>query len=126
MAAQSGNIATFTWNAVAIGDVAAIGSVSIDGATVDVTTLSSNVYREFIAGKYQATFQVELFYNHTAHSALTGDFLTRTARTFKIDFVDGEVAGTALLTNVSISASIDDASRISVSAQVVGALTIVA
>lgn len=125
MAAQSGNIATFSWNAAPIGDVASISSVSIDGATVDVTTLSSNTYREFIAGKYQATFSIELFYTHTAHQALTADFLSRTARTFAIDFQDGNVGGTALLTNLSMSASIDDATRISISAQVVGALTIV-
>lgn len=126
MAAQSGNIATFTWNAALVADVASISSVSIDGATVDVTTLSSNVYREFIAGKYQATWTIELFYTHTAHSALTADFLTRTPRTFAIDFQDGNVGGTAILTNVSLSAAVDDASRISVSAQVVGAITIVA
>ena len=126
MAAQSGNIATFTWNAIPIGDVASISSVSIDGATIDVTTLSSNTYREFISGKYQASFSIELFYTHTAHSALTGDFLARNSRTFAIDFGDGNVSGTALLTNVSLSASIDDAARISISAQVVGALAIVA
>ena len=126
MAAQSGNIATFSWNAAAIGDVAAIGSVSIDGATIDVTTLSSNTYREFISGKYQASFQIELFYNHTAHTALTADHLTRTARAFVIDFGDGQVAGNAILTNVNLSAGIDDAARISISAQVAGALTITA
>jgi hypothetical protein len=86
MAAQSGNIATFTWNAIPIGDLASISS---------------------------------------AHSALTGDFLARNSRTFAIDFGDGNVSGTALLTNVSLSASIDDAARISISAQVVGALAIV-
>ena len=125
MAAQSGNTATFSWNAVAIGDVAAIGSVTIDGATIDVSTLGSNAYREFLGGKYQASFQIELFYTHTAHSALTGDHLTRTSRAFVIDFGDGQVSGNAILTSVGLSASIDDAVRISISAQVVGALTIV-
>jgi predicted secreted protein len=124
MAAQSGNTATFSWNAVAIGDVAAIGSVTIDGATIDVSTLGSNAYREFLGGKYQASFQIELFYTHTAHSALTGDHLTRTSRAFVIDFGDGQVSGNAILTSVNLSAGIDDAVRISISAQVVGALTI--
>jgi len=124
MAAQSGNSATFSWNAVAIGDVAAIGSVTIDGATIDVSTLGSNAYREFLGGKYQASFQIELFYTHTAHSALTGDHLTRTSRAFVIDFGDGQVSGNAILTSVNLSAGIDDAVRISISAQVVGALTI--
>ena len=124
MAAQSGNLASFTWNAVAIGDLAAINSVTLDGATIDVTTISSLAYREFISGKYQATFQIELYYTHTAHSALTGDFLGRNARTFRIDFDNGQVEGTAILTNVSLSASVDEVSRISISAQVVGALTI--
>ena len=123
MAAQSANTATFTWNSVAVGDVAAIGSVTVEGATIDVSTLGANAYREFIGGKYQATFEVELFYTHTAHTALTADSLTRTARTFSIDFGDGSVSGSAVLTSVSISASIDDAVRIAVSAQVVGALT---
>jgi len=125
MAAQSGNTATFSWNAVAIGDVAAIGSVTIDGATIDVSTLGANAYREFLGGKYQASFQIELFYTHTAHSALTGDHLTRTSRAFVIDFGDGQVSGNAILTSVNLSAGIDDAVRISISAQVVGALTIV-
>jgi predicted secreted protein len=124
MAAQSGNTATFTWNAVPIGDVAAIGSVTIDGATIDVSTLGSNAYREFLGGKYQASFQIELFYTHTAHSALTGDHLTRTSRAFVIDFGDGQVSGNAILTSVNLSAGIDDAVRISISAQVVGALAI--
>ncbi len=126
MAAQSGNTATFSWNAVAIGDVAAIGSVTIDGATIDVSTLGANAYREFLGGKYQASFQIELFYTHTAHSALTGDHLTRTSRAFVIDFGDGQVSGNAILTSVNLSAGIDDAVRISISAQVVGALTIAA
>jgi predicted secreted protein len=124
MAAQSGNTATFSWNAVAIGDVAAIGSVTIDGATIDVSTLGANAYREFLGGKYQASFQIELFYTHTGHSALTGDHLTRTSRAFVIDFGDGQVSGNAILTSVNLSAGIDDAVRISISAQVVGALTI--
>jgi predicted secreted protein len=124
MAAQSGNTATFSWNAVAIGDVAAIGSVTIDGATIDVSTLGANAYREFLGGKYQASFQIELFYTHTGHSALTGDHLTRTSRAFVIDFGDGQVSGNAILTSVGLSASIDDAVRISISAQVVGALAI--
>jgi predicted secreted protein len=126
MAAQSGNTATFSWNAVAIGDVAAIGSVTIDGATIDVSTLGANAYREFLGGKYQASFQIELFYTHTGHSALTGDHLTRTSRAFVIDFGDGQVSGNAILTSVNLSAGIDDAVRISISAQVVGALTIAA
>ena len=126
MAAQSGNTATFSWNAVAIGDVAAIGLVTIDGATIDVSTLGSNAYREFLGGKYQASFQIELFYTHTGHSALTGDHLTRTSRAFVIDFGDGQVSGNAILTSVNLSAGIDDAVRISISAQVVGALTIAA
>ena len=124
MAAQSGNTATFSWNAVAIGDVAAIGSVTIDGATIDVSTLGANAYREFLGGKYQASFQIELFYTHTGHSALTGDHLTRTSRAFVIDCGDGQVSGNAILTSVNLSAGIDDAVRISISAQVVGALTI--
>jgi predicted secreted protein len=126
MAAQSGNTATFTWNSVAVGDLVSIGDVTIEGAQIDVSTLGANAYREFLGGKYQASFQIELFYTHTAHSALTGDHLTRTSRAFVIDFGDGQVSGNAILTSVNLSAGIDDAVRISISAQVVGALTIAA
>jgi|DEB0MinimDraft_10_1074344.scaffolds.fasta_scaffold16461_5 predicted secreted protein len=126
MAAQSGNIATFTWNAVLVGDVAAIGSVTMDGAVIDVTELSTDTFRQFISGKYQMSFSIELFYNHTAHSSLTTDFLNRDARTFAIDFGDGNVSGTAILTNVAVSANVDDPARLSVSAQCTGAVAIVA
>jgi predicted secreted protein len=128
MAAVSGNLAKFYWGGTAVGnlvaDVAAIGSVSLDGNTVDVTKLSADTYREFIAGKRSASFSIELFYNHTAHSGLTGDFLSRTIRPFKIDFSDGNVEGDALLTSVQLSAGIDDAARISISAQITGDVTI--
>lgn len=128
MAAQSGNLATFSWHngtaLTAIGQVAAINSVTLDGASIDVTELSADVYRKFIAGKYQLTFSLELFYTKTAHAALTTDFLGRTERAFQIDFDDGTVDGSAILTNCTLSAAIDDASRISITAQATGAVTI--
>lgn len=125
MAAQSSSLASFSWGGVAIGDVAAIGSVTLDGAIIDVTEISTDAFRQFISGKYQMNFSIELFYNHTAHSALTTDFLARNAAAFVIDFGDGQVSGTAILTNVSMSSAVDDASRLSVSAQCTGAVTIV-
>jgi len=128
MAAQSGNLATFSWHngtqLTAIAQVAAINSVTLDGASIDVTELSADVYRKFIAGKYQVTFSLELFYSDGAHAALTGDFLSRTARAFAIGFNDADFSGSAFLTNCTLSAAIDDAMRISITAQVVGAVTI--
>ena len=128
MAAQSGNLATFSWHngaaLTAITQVAAINSLTLDGASIDVTELSSDVYRKFISGKYAATFSLELFYTDTAHGQLTTDFLGRTERAFSIDFDDGAFSGSAILTNCTLSAAIDDATRISISAQVTGAVTI--
>lgn len=126
MAAQSGNTATFTWHSVAVGDLVSIGDVTIEGAQIDVSTLGANAYREFIGGKYQASFTVEVFWTKTAHDAFMGDLTSRTARTFAIDFGDGSVTGTAIPTSAAISASIDDAVRCSISCQVTGAVTIAA
>lgn len=126
MAAQSGNAAVFKWNLSTIGELAAIGGVTLDGAVIDVSELSADANRQFIAGKYQCSWQVDLHYNHTAHQSLTADFLTRTSRAFEIDFTDGNISGTAILTNVGIVAGLDDSVRISVSGTCVGAVTITA
>jgi len=62
MAAVSGNLAKFYWGGTAVGnlvaDVAAIGSVSLDGNTVDVTQLSADTYREFIERHTKAMSRV--------------------------------------------------------------------
>jgi hypothetical protein len=126
MAAQSGNTATFTWNASAVGDLVSIGDVTIEGAQIDVSTLGANAYREFIGGKYQASFTVEVFWNKTAHDGFMGDLLARTSRAFVIDFGDGSVSGNAIPTSAAVSASIDDAVRCSIACQVTGAVTIAA
>jgi hypothetical protein len=126
MAAQSGNTATFTWNSVAVGDLVSIGDVTIEGAQIDVSTLGANAYREFLGGKYQASFTVEVFWNRTAHDSFMQDLLARTSRAFAIDFGDGSVTGNAIPTSAAVSASIDDAVRCSIACQVTGAVTIAA
>lgn len=128
MAVQSGNTAVFKWhNGTAlqtIANVAAINSLTLDGAVIDVSELSTDAFRSFISGKYQATFSIELFYNETAHAQLTADFLARDARACQIDFGDGTFDADAILTNCTLSAGLDDVSRISISAQITGAITI--
>jgi hypothetical protein len=126
MGAQTANTVTFTYNAGSVATVAAIGDVSISGATIDVSTLGANAYREFIAGKYQATFSVEVLWNYTDHGSICADLLSRTAKSFAIDFGDGTVSGSAICTSASVSAAQDDAVRSTLQFQVVGALTIAA
>ena len=126
MAAQSGNAATFTWNALAVGDLVSIGDVTLEGAQIDVSTMGANAYREFVGGKYQASFTVEVFWNKTAHDGFMNDLIGRTSRAFAIDFGDGSVSGNAIPTSAAVSASIDDAVRCTLACQVTGAVTIAA
>lgn len=126
MGAQTANTVTFTYNSTSVATVSAIGDVSISGATIDVSTLGANAYREFIGGKYQATFSVEVLWNYTDHGSICADLLSRTARTFVIDFGDGQVSGSAICTSASVSAAQDDAVRSTLQFQVAGALTIAA
>ena len=126
MAAGSANTATFSWNTSNVGDLVSIGDFTIEGATIDVSTLGANAYREFLGGKYQATFTVEVFWNHSAHNAFMGDLTSRTSRAFVIDFQNGKVSGNAIPTSAAISASIDDAVRATIACQVTGAVTVAA
>lgn len=135
MAAGSANTAKFYYKpattagvdaAALVGDLVAINDFTIEGATIDVSTLGANAYREFLGGKYQATFTVEVFWNHTAHSGIFTALTARTIGSFEIDFQNGQVSGTAIVTSANITASIDDAVRSSISFQVTGAVTVAA
>jgi predicted secreted protein len=133
MAAGSANTAKFYYKpattsgvdaAALVGDLVAISDFTIEGATIDVSTLGANAYREFLGGKYQATFTVEVFWNYSDHASIMTALTARTIGTFEMDFQNGQVTGSALVTNAAISASIDDAVRSTISFQVTGALTI--
>jgi predicted secreted protein len=135
MAAGSANTAKFYYkpNSAAavvtadlVGDLVSIGDFTIEGANIDVSTLGANAYREFLGGKYQASFTIEVFWNHAAHGSIMTALTGRTIGSFEMDFGNGQVTGLALVTNAAISASIDDAVRSSISFQVTGALTITA
>jgi predicted secreted protein len=134
MAAASGNLAKFYYRAAGgaitasdlVGDVAGISDVSISGAIIDVSTIGANAFREFIGGKYSMTFTIEVVWSFAAHTAIMADLLDRTTGTFEIDFQNGQVTGTALVTNAQISAQQDDAVRSTLSFQTTGAVTIAA
>lgn len=134
MAAASGNLAKFYYRAAGgaitasdlVGDVAGISDVSISGAIIDVSTIGANAFREFIGGKYAMTFTIEVVWSFAAHTAIMSDLLDRTTGTFEIDFQNGQVTGTALVTNAQISAQQDDAVRSTLSFQTTGAVTIAA
>jgi predicted secreted protein len=91
-----------------------------------VSTLGANAYREFLGGKYQSTFTVEVFWNYSAHNAIFTALTGRTIGTFEMDFQNGQVTGSAIVTSANISAAIDDAVRSSISFQVTGAVTVTA
>ncbi|MEB3209550.1 MAG: phage tail tube protein [Synechococcus sp.] len=135
MAAGSANTAKFYYKpnsstavdaADLVGDLVAISDFTIEGATIDVSTLGANAYREFLGGKYQATFTVEVFWNQSAHAAIFTALTARTIGTFELDFQNGQVTGSAMVTSANITASIDDAVRSSISFQVTGAVTVAA
>lgn len=135
MSAGSANTAKFYYkpnSALAVvvgdlvGDLVAINDFTIEGANIDVSTLGANAYREFIGGKYQASFTIEVFWNHTNHQHIMGALTGRTIGTFEMDFQNGQVTGSALVTSAAITAQIDDAVRSTLSFQVTGALTIAA
>ena len=133
MAAGSANTAKFYYkpnssSAVAVGDLVGdlvgISDFTIEGATIDVSTLGANAYREFLGGKYQATFTIEVFWNYTAHTDIFTALTARTIGTFELDFQNGQVTGSAMVTSAAISASIDDAVRSTLSFQCTGAITV--
>lgn len=131
MAAGSANTAKFYWGATInagalVGDLVGINDFTIDAAQIDVSTIGANAYREFIGGKYQATFTIEVFWNQTAHGSLMTDLLARTSKLFELDFQNGQVTGSAIPTSAAITATQDDAVRATLSFQVTGALTIAA
>jgi predicted secreted protein len=135
MSAGSANTAKFYYKAGSssavvtadlVGDLVAINDFTIEGATIDVSTLGANAYREFIGGKYQSSFTIEVFWNNTAHSAIMTALTGRTIGSFEMDFQNGQVTGLALVTSAAITAQIDDAVRSTISFQVTGALTIAA
>ena len=109
-----------------VGDLVAINDFTIEGANIDVSTLGANAYREFIGGKYQASFTIEVFWNYNNHQYIMGALTGRTIGTFEMDFQNGQVTGSALVTSAAITAQIDDAVRSTLSFQVTGALTIAA
>ena len=91
-----------------------------------MSTLGANAYREFLAGKYGATLTVEVFWNYSAHNAIFTALTGRTIGTFEMDFQNGQVTGSAIVTSANISAAIDDAVRSSISFQVTGVVTVTA
>ena len=107
-----------------IGDLVAINDFTIEGANIDVSTLGANAYREFIGGKYQSSFTIEVFWNESNHSGIMAALTGRTIGSFEMDFQNGQVTGLALVTSAAISAQMDDAVRSTISFQVTGALTI--
>ena len=135
MSAGSANTAKFYYKPASsssvaagdlVGDLVAITDFTIEGATIDVSTLGANAYREFLGGKYQSTFTVEVFWNYSAHNAIFTALTGRTIGTFEMDFQNGQVTGSAIVTSANISAAIDDAVRSSISFQVTGAVTVTA
>jgi predicted secreted protein len=135
MAAGSANTAKFYYKpnsssaiqaADLVGDLVGISDFTIEGATIDVSTLSANAYREFLGGKYQATFTIEVFWNNTAHANIMTALTARTIGTFEMDFQNGQVTGSAIVTSAAISAAIDDAVRSTLSFQCTGAITVAA
>jgi predicted secreted protein len=123
--AVSANTATFTWNADVVGGLVSIGDFTAERATIDISTMGSTEYREFVPGKKNSTFTVSVYLDHSAHMAageILADYAGGDVRTFSLDFADGKVSGSAFITSFGLSAEQDGASTCTISCQVVSAL----
>lgn len=122
MAAVSSNLTTFSWNAVAVANVVS-ASWSANGAEIDITPLSGTV-RTYIMGKGDWTVELRLHFNKTQHGAgLAADFVAGTARNFILNFSDGSVASSGIITGFNISSEIDQSVTANVTIRGTGALT---
>lgn len=127
--AVSANTATFSWNASVVGGLVSIGDFTAERATIDVSTLGANTYREFVPGKKNSTFTVTVYLDHSEHMAATkilADYAGGDVRAFSLDFADGKVSGSAFITSFGLSAEQDGASTCTISCQVVTDLTFAA
>jgi predicted secreted protein len=130
--AVSANAATFGWAAaisqtptyVTLGSVQSIGDFSMNFATIDVSVMGTDVSRDYIAGKKSATFTITVLLDHSAHGLILGNHTSGVPGMFLIDFKDGRVAGTALITGLTFSAEQDSASSCTITGQVVGDVVI--
>lgn len=120
--AVSANAATFTWNQTAVGELVGISDFTSERATIDVSVMGADTFREFIPGKKNSTFTVQCYLSHDAHMAATKiltDYVSGAARSFVLNFADGTVGGTAFVTSFGLGAEQDGASTLSISCQVV-------
>lgn len=127
--AVSANAATFSWSptvngtATAVGNITAISDFSMSFGTIDVSVLGDAV-RTYLAGKKTGTFTVTVLLDYSAHSAIMTSHTSGAIGDFLIDFKDGRVAGSALITGLTFGGEQDSASTLTISAQVCGAVTI--
>lgn len=122
MAAVSANATTFSWNAAAVANVVS-ASWSANGAEIDITALAGTT-RTYLAGKTDWTVDLRLHFNKTQHGAgLAADFVAGTARTFILNFSDGSVTSSGIITAFNISSEIDQAVSANITIRGTGALT---
>ena len=127
--AVSANAATFSWNSALVGELVSISDFTSERATIDVSTMGSDTFREFVPGKSNSTFTVSCYLAHADHMAATkilADYNSGDARAFSLDFADGKVSGTAFVTSFGLGAEQDGASTLTISCQCVTALTFAA
>lgn len=122
MAAVSSNLTTFTWNAAAVANVVS-ASWSANGAEIDITALAGTT-RTYLRGKSDWTVDLRLHFNKTEHgTSLAADFVDGTARNFILNFSDGSVASSGIITAFNISSEIDQSVTANVTIRGTGALT---
>jgi predicted secreted protein len=122
MAAVSSNLTTFSWNAVAVANVVS-ASWSASGAEVDISALAGDT-RVYGRGKTDWTVELRLHFNKTQHgTGLAADFVAGTARNFVLNFSDGSVASSGIITAFNISSEIDQAVSANITIRGTGALT---
>lgn len=132
--AVSANAATFGWAAsvsqnptyTPLGSVQSIGDFSMNFATIDVSVMGAATSRDYIAGKKSATFTITVLLDHSDHSVIMANHTSGVPGMFLIDFKDGRVAGSALITGLTFSGEQDSASSCTITGQVVGDVVITA
>jgi len=129
--AVSANAAVFSWattvggNKTALGSVTSISDFSMTFATIDTSVLGDAV-RTYLAGKKTATFTVAVLLDYSAHTGIIANHTGGVIGDFSIDFKDGLVSGSALVTGLTMSAEQDAPSTMTISLQVTGAVTVAA
>jgi predicted secreted protein len=129
MPAISSNPTTFTWASNVAANVVS-ASWSASGAEIDVTALAGTV-RSYLRGKLDWTIDLRLHFNKTQHGSTPGanvvnlaaDFKDGTARTFTLNFQDGLVTSSGIITAFNISAEIDQAVSANLTIRGTGELT---